>query len=56
MKITFEDGDTTIIKVIDDETWSAALEEVFYAFQGLGYSFKKSPEEMINILDDGINE
>ena len=56
MKITFESDGDTVIKNIEGDTWSDALESFFYAMQGLGYGFKKTPEEMLNILEDGINE
>ena len=55
MKITFESDGDIIIKNVVGETWKDALECFFYAMQGLGYGFKKTPEEMLNILQDGID-
>ena len=56
MKITFESDGDIIIKNVDGETWVDALECFFYAMQGFGYGFKKTPEQMLHILEDGINE
>ena len=56
MKITFESNDDMVIKKVDGDTWMDALECFFYAMQGFGYGFKKTPEEMLSILEDGINE
>lgn len=56
MKITFESDDDMVIKKVDGETWMDALECFFYAMQGLGYTFIKTPEQMLSILDDGIME
>jgi hypothetical protein len=56
MKITFESDGDMVIKKVDGETWMDALECFFYAMQGLGYTFSKTPEQMLSILDDGINK
>jgi hypothetical protein len=56
MYITLQDGENKITKKVDGETWPEALEEFFYALQGLGFCFKCTPEDMVNMLNDAIDE
>jgi hypothetical protein len=56
MYITLQDGENKITKKVDGETWPEALEEFFYGCQGLGYMFKFSPNEMVDMLENAINE
>ena len=56
MYITLEDDGDKIIKKVDGDTWLEALEAFFYACQGLGYGFKFSSNEMVEMLDNAIEE
>ncbi len=56
MYITLQDGENKVTKMVNGETWVDALEEFFYGCQGLGYCFKFSPEDMVNMLKNAIAE
>ncbi len=54
--ISISSEDCEIKKNVKDESWHAILEEFFFALQGAGFCFKFSPEEMVNLLHDAIDE
>jgi len=56
MYITLESGENKVTKKVDGDTWVEALEEFFYACQGLSFCFKYTPEDMVNMLQDAIDE
>jgi hypothetical protein len=56
MYFTIDDGTTDITKKLEGETWPEVLESFLYALQGLGYCFKFTPDKMVNMLENAIDD
>jgi hypothetical protein len=54
MYITVQSDENKVTKKVDGETWTEALEEFFYALQGLSFCFAFNPDEMVAMLEDAI--